>query len=68
MITFSKIFLNRSTFLSVFPQAPAEVGNPFRSNPPHADALRQSAREVFPFQFSRHPHGRAKEQAAFFTA
>ena len=49
---------------SIFSQAPAEVAQPFHSNPPHADTLRRSAREVFQFQIFEPPRSRAKEQAA----
>ena len=39
----------------MFAQATAEVAQTFRSNPPHADTLRRSTLEVFPFQFCTTP-------------
>jgi hypothetical protein len=34
-----------------FPQASAEIGQTFHSNPPHTETLRGPVWEVFPFQF-----------------
>ncbi len=54
--------------ISIFPQAPAEVEQPFRSNSPRADTLRRSECEVFPFQFCPTPSEPRKSPSGEKTA
>ena len=54
-------FFDKS-FFDIHAKAPAEVAQIFHYNPPHADTLCRSAREVFPFQFCTTPSEPHKRQ------